>query len=180
MIGINSQIYSRSGGFQGLSFAIPIDVAEQVKDQIVATGHASHARLGVAIQEVNQTLADSFRLDTPQGALVSSVDPGSPADKAGLKAGDVIRKVNGQPIVSSGDLPSLIGQSAPSSVVSLDVWRQGKNERLSAKLVDANEAGAKVAKAEVAVGPGQAGAFCCSRCKRKTSVRRGPGWPARR
>ncbi|MDQ6627851.1 MAG: DegQ family serine endoprotease [Pseudomonadota bacterium] len=157
VIGINSQIYSRSGGFEGLSFAIPIDVAVQVKDQIVATGHASHARLGVAIQEVNQTFADSFKLDTPEGALVSNVDPGSPADKAGLKAGDVIRKVDGHTIVSSGDLPSLIGQSAPGKVVSLGVWRQGKNEQFSATLADANEAATKPAKAELAVGPGKLG-----------------------
>ena len=157
VIGINSQIYSRSGGYEGLSFAIPIDVAEQVKDQIVATGHASHARLGVAIQEVNQTLADSFKLDTPEGALVSNVDPGSPADKAGLKAGDVIRKVDGHTIVSSGDLPSLIGQSAPGTVVSLDVWRQGKDVELSAKLADANDAATKVAKADAVVGPGKLG-----------------------
>ena len=157
VIGINSQIYSRSGGFEGLSFAIPIDVAVQVKDQIVATGHASHARLGVAIQEVNQTFADSFKLDTPEGALVSNVDPGSPADKAGLKAGDVIRKVDGHTIVSSGDLPSLIGQSAPGKVVSLDVWRQGKNEQFSATLADANDAATKLAKADLAAGPGKLG-----------------------
>ncbi len=81
VIGINSQIYSRSGGYQGLSFAIPIELATRVKDQIVATGHASHARLGVAIQEVNQTFADSFHLDKPEGALVSSVDKGGPADQ---------------------------------------------------------------------------------------------------
>ena len=96
VVGINSQIYSRSGGYQGVSFAIPIDLAINIKDQIVATGKASHARLGVTIQEVNQTLADSFKLDKPEGALVSSVEADGPADKAGLKAGDVIRKVNGR------------------------------------------------------------------------------------
>jgi serine protease Do len=157
VVGINSQIYSRSGGFQGLSFAIPIDVATQVKDQIVATGHASHARLGVAIQEVNQTLADSFKLDTPEGALVSSVDPGGPAAKAGLKVGDVIRKVDGQPIVSSGDLPALIGQTAPGTKVTLEVWREGKREEISAKLGDASEKAAKVAKVDDAVGHGKLG-----------------------
>ena len=101
VVGINSQIYSHTGGYQGLSFAIPIDVATRVKDQIVATGKASHARLGVTVQEVNQTLADSFSLDRPEGALVASVDPSSPAEKAGLKSGDVIRKFNGQPIVDA-------------------------------------------------------------------------------
>ncbi len=126
VVGINSQIYSRSGGYQGVSFAIPIDLAINIKDQIVATGKASHARLGVTIQEVNQTLADSFKLDKPEGALVSSVEADGPADKAGLKAGDVIRKVNGQAIVSSGDLPALIGQSAPGEKVTLEVWREGK------------------------------------------------------
>ena len=85
-----------------MSFAIPIDVALKVKDQIVATGKASHARLGVTVQELNQSLADSFKLDKPEGALVSNVEQGGPADKAGLKSGDVIRKVNGQPIVVLG------------------------------------------------------------------------------
>ena len=95
VVGINSQIYSRTGGYQGVSFAIPIDVAMRVKDQIVATGKVEHARLGVTVQEVNQTLADSFKLDRPEGALVSNVEKGSPADKAGLQPGDVIRKVDG-------------------------------------------------------------------------------------
>ena len=152
VIGINSQIFSRTGGYQGLSFAIPIDLAVKIKDQIVATGKASHARLGVAIQEVNQTLADSFKLDKPEGALVSNVDAGSPADKAGLKTGDVIRKVNGLPIVASGDLPALIGQSTPGEKVSLEVWRQGKREELTARLGDANEKQAQVAKADDAAG----------------------------
>ena len=157
VIGINSQIYSRTGGFQGLSFAIPIDLAAKVKDQIVATGKASHARLGVAVQEVNQTLADSFKLDKPEGALVSNVDPGGPADKAGLKTGDVIRKVNGQAIVASGDLPALIGGSAPGEKVTLEVWRQGKREELSARLGDASDKKAPIARADGAVGKGKLG-----------------------
>ncbi len=113
VVGINSQIYSRSGGYQGVSFAIPIEVASRVKDQIVATGKVSHAQLGVAVQEVNQAFADSFKLDKPEGALVASVEPGSPAAKAGLKPGDVIRRLDGKPIVASGDLPALIGQALP-------------------------------------------------------------------
>jgi len=157
VVGINSQIYSRSGGYQGLSFAIPIELAMQVKDQIVATGKASHARLGVVVQEVNQTLADSFKLDKPEGALVSGVEPGGPADRAGLKPGDVIRQVNGQRIVASGDLPALIGQSAPGSQVTLDVWRQGQRETLSAKLGDASEKRALVARADDSVGQGKLG-----------------------
>jgi serine protease Do len=157
VVGINSQIYSRTGGYQGLSFAIPIDVATQVKDQIVATGHATHARLGVSIQEVNQTLADSFKLDTPEGALVSNVDPTGPAEKAGLKTGDVIRKVNGQAIVSSGDLPAVISQSAPGAKVTLDIWRQGKPEQLTATLGNASDKAEKLAKANQDVGKGKLG-----------------------
>jgi serine protease Do len=157
VVGINSQIFSRTGGYQGLSFAIPIDLAIKIKDQIVATGKASHARLGVAIQEVNQALADSFKLDKPEGALVSNVDAGGPADKAGLKTGDVIRSVNGQPIVASGDLPALIGQSTPGDKVTLEVWRQGKREELTARLGDANDKAPRVAKADDAVGKGKLG-----------------------
>ncbi len=137
VIGINSQIYSRSGGYQGLSFAIPIDVAVHVKDQLLKTGHITHAHLGVAVQGVNQTLADSFGLAKPEGALVSNVEKGSAADKAGLKTGDVIRSVNGHPIVSSIDLPSLIGESTPGEVVKLDVWRNKKPIQLNAKLTSA-------------------------------------------
>ena len=151
VVGINSQIYSRTGGYQGLSFAIPIDLASKIKDQIVATGKASHARLGVTIQEVNQTLADSFKLDKPEGALVASVDPGSPADKAGLRPGDVIIKANGQPIVSSGDLPAIIGSAAPGDRAELELVRQGARETVTATLADADQKVRKVASADSAV-----------------------------
>ncbi|CAM3497241.1 Do family serine endopeptidase [Paracidovorax anthurii] len=157
VVGINSQIYSRSGGYQGVSFAIPIEVAAKVKDQIVATGKASHARLGVAVQEVNQAFADSFQLDKPEGALVASVEPGGPADKAGLKSGDVIRRIDGQPIVASGDLPAYVGQSAPGSAVRMEVWRHGKQEEVTATLGDASDKPVKVASADKAVGKGQLG-----------------------
>jgi serine protease Do len=157
VVGINSQIYSRSGGYQGVSFAIPIDVAVQVKDQIVATGKASHARLGVAVQEVNQAFADSFKLDKPEGALVSNIEKGGPGDKAGLKAGDVIRKVDGQAIVSSGDLPAVIGQQAPGKKVTLEVWRQGERQELQARLGDASDKPAQVAKADTGAGQGKLG-----------------------
>jgi len=157
VVGINSQIYSQSGGYQGLSFAIPIELATKVKDQIVATGHASHARLGVAIQEVNQTFADSFHLDKPEGALVSNVDKDGPADKAGLKSGDVILKVNGQPIIVSSDLPALIGAAAPGDKVSIEIWRQGKREQFTARLGDASAKVEKLAKADDAVGQGKLG-----------------------
>ncbi|MEC5399806.1 DegQ family serine endoprotease [Uliginosibacterium sp. H1] len=149
VVGINSQIYSRSGGYQGLSFAIPVDVAMRVQQQIVASGHATHARLGVSVQEVNQSLADSFKLDRPAGALVSGVDAKGPAAKAGLKEGDVIRSVNGQPIVGSGDLPALIGASSPGQKVTLDVWRDGKAMKLDATLAALDEGkAAKQAAAE--------------------------------
>jgi len=157
VVGINSKFYSRSGAYQGLSFAIPIDVAIQVKDQIVATGKAQHARLGIAVQEVNQAFADSFKLDKPEGALVSNIEKGGPGDKAGLKAGDVIRKVDGQAIVSSGDLPAVIGQQAPGKKVTLEVWRQGERQELQAKLGDASDKPAKVAKADTATGQGKLG-----------------------
>ncbi len=157
VVGINSQIYSRTGGYQGLSFAIPMETVLKVKDQIVATGKASHARLGVSVQEVNQTLAESFKLDKAAGALVSSVEPGGPADKAGVKVGDVIRQVEGQSIVSSGDLPALIGQALPGDKVQLDVWRQGKAVELSAKLGDAAAKADKTAKAEQSADQGRLG-----------------------
>jgi len=157
VIGINSQIYSRSGGFQGLSFAIPIEVATRVEQQIVATGHVEHARLGVAVQEVNQTFADSFKLPRPEGALVANVDADGPAAKAGLKVGDVILKINGQPIVASGDLPAFVGQQAPGAKVQLEVWRQGHAETLAATLGNANDKSAKAASSDEAVGKGQLG-----------------------
>ena len=156
VVGINSQIYSRSGGYQGVSFAIPIDIATKVKDQIVATGKASHAKLGVAVQEVNQAFADSFKLDKPEGALVSKVEKGSAAEKAGLQSGDVIRKVDGQPIVASGDLPAIIGQMTPGQKVSIEVWRKGAPETLSAKLAEASDK-VQTAKADEAVGKGKLG-----------------------
>ncbi|VTU21615.1 putative periplasmic serine endoprotease DegP-like precursor [Variovorax sp. SRS16] len=154
VVGINSQIYTRSGGYQGVSFAIPIDVAVQVKDQIVATGKASHARLGVAVQEVNQAFADSFKLDKPEGALVSNVEKGGPADQAGLRTGDVIRKVDGQPIVSSGDLPAVIGQQKPGTKVTMEIWRQGARQEITAKLGNANDKTTTVASNDDSGGPG--------------------------
>ncbi len=157
VVGINSQIFTRTGGWQGLSFAIPIDLALRVKDQIVATGHAQHARLGVAFQEVNQALADSFKLDRPEGALVANVEPGSPADKAGLRTGDVIRKLDGQPIVASGDLSALVGQAAPGQQVTLEIWRDGKRQEISARLGDASAKAQKLARSDEDAGKGRLG-----------------------
>ena len=155
VVGINSQIYSRSGGYQGVSFAIPIDVAAKIKNQIVTTGKVEHARLGVGVQEVNQAFANSFKLDKPEGALVSTVEKGSPADKAGLQPGDVIRQVNGQPVVSSGDLPAVIGLAAPGDTVKLGIWRQGAAKEISARLANADDKAAQVASKKDA--PGQQG-----------------------
>ncbi|HEX7889432.1 MAG TPA: Do family serine endopeptidase [Ramlibacter sp.] len=134
VVGINSQIYSRSGGYQGVSFAIPIDLAVRVKDQIVAHGKVDHAQLGVVVQEVNQALADAFGLKQPAGALVAQVEPGSAAAKAGLRSGDVIVSADGQPIVASNDLPVLLATLKAGDRVQLGVWRGGKEERLSAQL----------------------------------------------
>ncbi|WP_334186354.1 Do family serine endopeptidase [Noviherbaspirillum sp.] len=137
VIGINAQIYSRSGGYRGVSFAIPIDVALKVKEQIVTTGKVRHARLGVTVQEVNQALANSFKLQQPKGALVSRVTPGSAAQKAGLQAGDVILKYNGTEIVRSADLTARVGSAQPGDKVNLTVWRAGKPKELMATLLDA-------------------------------------------
>ncbi|RZJ52011.1 MAG: PDZ domain-containing protein [Acidovorax sp.] len=158
VVGINSQIYSRSGGYQGVSFAIPIELAAKIKDQIVATGKVRHAQLGVAVQEVNQAFAESFQLDKPEGALVASVSKGSPAEKAGLQPGDVIRQVDGHAIVASGDLPAWVGQAQPGQQAKLSVWRSGQPVELTATLGDASDkAGSKQARAEEAVGKAQLG-----------------------
>ena len=157
VIGINSQIFSRSGGYQGLSFAIPIDLAVRIKDQIVATGHATHARLGVTVQEVNQALADSFKLDKPAGALVAQVEPGSAADKAGLKTGDVIRAFDGQPIVESGDLPARVGEAAPGKSAVLEVWRNGKREDLRVTLGNADDKPARISARDADAGKARLG-----------------------
>lgn len=134
VVGINAQIYSRSGGFQGLSFAIPIDVALQVKDQLLKTGKVEHARLGVQVQDLTQSLADSFGMPSPDGAVVSQVSPRSAAERAGLKAGDVIGQVNDTPVRRSGELSSLISQARPGQDVKLKVWRDHAWTTLSARL----------------------------------------------
>lgn len=123
VVGINAQIYSRSGGFQGVSFAIPIDVAMKVRDQIVASGKATHARLGVAVQDLTQNLAESFGLKRPDGALVANVEGKSPAAAAGLKAGDVILNIDGEPMLHAGAVSSRIGLAQPGEKVKLKVWR---------------------------------------------------------
>jgi serine protease Do len=137
VIGINSQIYSRSGGYEGVSFAIPIDVAMNVSRQLQASGHVTRGRLGVGIQDVDQALAQSFGLDVPRGALVSNVESGGPADKAGLKAGDVILAFGDQQIESAGQLPSIVAAVAPGKKVDLQVWRDRSTREISVKLGEA-------------------------------------------
>ncbi|WP_075792776.1 Do family serine endopeptidase [Massilia putida] len=139
VVGINSQIFSQTGGYQGLSFAIPIDVAVRIKDQILATGKVQHAKLGVGLQDVGQGFADAFKLQSPDGALVSNVERGSAADKAGLKAGDVIRKVNGQPLITGGDLSAIVSVAKPGDKLALEVWRDGKVVQLNATLGNAKD-----------------------------------------
>ncbi len=156
VVGITSQIYSRSGGFQGLSFAIPINVAVKVKDQIVATGKATHGRLGVAVQDLSQPLAESFGLTRPDGALVASVTPDSAAALAGLKPGDVITEVDGQPIVRSGELSSLVGLGSPGDQIRLRVWREGTSRQVEARLGAAENIG-RSADAGASDGNGQFG-----------------------
>ncbi|MGH8217354.1 MAG: Do family serine endopeptidase [Steroidobacteraceae bacterium] len=126
VVGINSQIYSNTGGYEGVSFAIPIDVASTEANQILTHGKVEHARLGVDVQQVDQALAGSFKLSEPQGALVSKVVPDSPAARAGIHAGDVILKFDGKAITDNGTLAALVGSSQPGAPSTLEVWRNGK------------------------------------------------------
>jgi serine protease Do len=139
VIGINSQIFSRTGGYMGVSFAIPIDVARNVEDQLVKTGHVVRGRIGVTIQDVNAQLAESFGLDRPRGALVSSVEKDGPASKAGLMPGDVILAVNGRPIERYGELSGSIAAMKPGADASLQVWRGGKQQAVSVKISELKE-----------------------------------------
>ena len=148
VVGINSQIYSQSGGYQGLSFAIPIEVALNVENQILQHGSVTRGRLGVTIQDVNQALADSFGLKKPAGALVSSVEKDSPAAKAGLMTGDVILRYNDKGITSSFDLPVLVANAAPGTTAKLDVMRKGETRHVDVTVGEMKNA--KVTSAEVA------------------------------
>ena len=143
VVGINSQIYSRSGGFMGISFAIPINVAMNVADQLKATGKVERGQLGVVIQEVSYDLAKTFGLDKPTGALVAKVLAGSPAEQGGLKVGDIIRSVNGSEVRSSSDLPMTISSLKPNQTVKLGVWRKGQMHEVEIKLGTQNDIAAK-------------------------------------
>jgi serine protease Do len=146
VIGINSQIYSSTGGYQGLSFAVPIDVAVKVKDQLVATGKVSRGRMGVTVQEVTQSLASSFGLKEPAGALVSAVEKDSPAAKAGVEPGDVILKVDGKTISRSAELAGYVADLKPGSTARLNVWRKGAPRELTVTVGEMQ--GTKTARAK--------------------------------
>ena len=137
VVGMNSQIYSRTGGYMGLSFAIPIDVAMKVKDDLLKYGKVQRGRIGVTIQQVSKELAGTFGLDRARGALVSGVEKGGPAETAGLKAGDVILSVDGRAVEQSIDLPRMIGEGRPGAQVRLEVWREGAARDMAVRLAEA-------------------------------------------
>lgn len=141
VVGINSQIFSTSGGFMGLSFAIPSNLAMQIKDQLVKNGKVTRGRIGVVIQSVTQDLAESFGLKTPQGAIVSQVEKDGPAAKAGLQEGDIITAVNGKTIDDSVDMPVIIGSMAPGSTAKLSVIRNNKNMTIDVTVEEAKSEG---------------------------------------
>ena len=139
VVGINSQIYSRTGGFMGLSFAIPIDVALDIQKQLREKGRVARGRIGVVIQEVTRDLATSFGLDRPRGALVNSVEKGSPADKAGVEATDIILSFDSKPVEGSSDLPRIVGSTRPGSQSALEVWRKGQTRKLNITVAELQE-----------------------------------------
>lgn len=153
VVGINSQIYSRSGGYMGVSFAIPIDVAMDVQQQLRASGKVSRGRLGVVIQEINKELAESLGMGKVMGAVVNSVEKGGPADKAGMEAGDVILKFDGKTIANSADLPRLVGATRPGIRSVVQIWRQGKSRDLLVVVGEALDENAASSRQSRAVKP---------------------------
>jgi serine protease Do len=147
VVGINSMIFSQSGGYMGISFAVPIDEAMQVRDQLVKHGRVVRGRIGVGAQDVDAALARSFKLDRPRGALVSSVDPDGPADDAGVEPGDVILGVNGKEIDQSADLSNNIADIQPGQEAKLAVWRDGKQRNITVKVEQLQEPQERVAGA---------------------------------
>jgi serine protease Do len=157
VIGINAQIYSRTGGYMGMSFAIPIDLALNVKDQLLTKGKVSRSRIGVAVQEVDQKLATTFGLGTPHGALVSAVDPKGPSERAGLKPGDVITSVNGHKIDQQFELPTVIAEIPPGSEVHIGIWRDHKASEVDVKTVLLDDEPAQAAANAAEDGGGKLG-----------------------
>jgi serine protease Do len=143
VIGINSQIYSRSGGFMGISFAIPIDEASRVAEQLRVSGKVQRGRIGVQIDQVTRDVAESIGLGRPQGALVRSVESGSPADKGGVEAGDIITRFNGQPIERASDLPRLVGSIKPGTRAAVTVFRRGGSRELAVTVAELEQETAK-------------------------------------
>ena len=184
VIGINSQIYSRTGGYQGLSFAIPINLASQIEQQLLAHGKVERGRIGVTIQDVSQGLAQSFGLDKPAGALVSSVEKGSPADKAGLESGDVILGMNGQKIERSNELPPMVAAVKPGNKATFDIWRKGSRKEITVTV--GKFKGAKVASAagsgdqQRSPWPRGAAAYQATKLKQAQTRRRPAGRERRR
>lgn len=136
VIGINSQIYSRSGGFMGISFAVPIDEAMRVAEQLKSTGRVTRGRIGVQIGDVTKDVAESLGLPRPQGAQVQRVEPGSPAERGGVQPGDIILKFNGTNVEKSNDLPRMVGATKPGSKATISVWRNGTTRDLSVTVVE--------------------------------------------
>ncbi|MFN7753290.1 MAG: S1C family serine protease [Pseudomonadota bacterium] len=141
VVGINAQIYSSSGGFQGLAFAIPIDVALRVKDQILARGRVEHARMGVVAQDLNQALADAFGFARPDGAVLAAVQPDGPAARAGLRVGDVITRIGEEPVETAAALSQRIGRAAPGERLRVQAWRDGRAQEREVQLGAVPDAG---------------------------------------
>ena len=134
VIGVNSQIYSRTGGFMGLSFAVPVDVVESVYHQLKDNGRVTRGWLGVLIQDVTRELAESFEMEHPHGALIAKVLPDGPAEKAGIEVGDIIVKFGGNDVSFSSDLPPLVGNTSVDSVVPVEIIRRSKHKTLQVKI----------------------------------------------
>ena len=146
VIGINSQIYSRTGGYMGLSFAIPIDVAKKVEKDLVEHGKVRRGRLGIGIQTVDQALAKSFHLDEPAGVIVNGVEQGGPADKAGVKPGDIVLQFAGKDVGRPNDLPALVAATKPGTKTDLEVWRKGGRKTLPVTVGELPDDGLAAAK----------------------------------
>jgi serine protease Do len=145
VVGINSQIYSQSGGYMGLSFAIPIDIANSVRDQLVRNGRVRRGRIGIGISDVTAQFAESFGLDRPRGALVGSVEADGPAAKAGIKEGDIILSVNGRAVERSNELPVVVAGIAPGTKASIEVWRERASKSITVTVGEVPERGAQTA-----------------------------------